>query len=78
MMTSNISSKTRQLYFDTVYDTFEELGFTPRYHYGKIFNITSTQMRAAYPRLDDFLRVRTKIDPNGIFLNDFIVQLLGL
>ena len=78
LMTSNLSPTTRQLYFDTVFRTFEGLDFRPRFHYGKVFNITSAQMRAAYPRLDDFLQVRSKIDPDGIFLNDMLVELLGI
>lgn len=66
------------MYFDTVYNTFEELGYKPRYHFGKIVNITSMQMNAVYPKLGDFLEIRSKLDPNGIFLNDMLAELLGL
>ena len=77
-MTCNLSPQTRQMYFSMVYDIFERLNFNPRYHFGKIVNVTSSQMRAIYPKFDDFLRVRSKLDPQGIFMNDMLGKLLGL
>lgn len=78
LMTCNLSPQTRQMYFSTVYDMFEQLNYNPRYHFGKIVNVTSSQMRAIYPKFDDFLRVRSKLDPQGIFMNDMLGKLLGL
>lgn len=66
------------MYFDTVYTTFERLNYRPRYHFGKIVNITSAQMKAVYPRLGDFLKIRSKLDPNGIYVNNMLAELLGL
>lgn len=77
-MTCNLSPRTRQKYFDMVYTTFEALGYKPRYHFGKIINITSTQMKVIYPKLGEFLEIRSKLDPNGIFVNDMLAELLGL
>ena len=78
LMTSYLPPRMTQMYFDMVYRAFEELNFRPRFHYGKVFNVTSTQMKAAYPKLDEFLRVRSRSDPDGIFLNDVLVKLLGI
>ena len=66
------------MYFDTVYSAFEGMGYKPRYHFGKVFNITATQMRNVYPKMNDFLRVRSEVDPQGIFVNDMLAELLGM
>jgi L-gulono-1,4-lactone dehydrogenase len=34
-------------------------------------------LRATYPRFDDFLAVRDKLDPNRTFGNDYLTQVLG-
>ncbi|HEX8728908.1 MAG TPA: D-arabinono-1,4-lactone oxidase, partial [Ktedonobacterales bacterium] len=31
-----------------------------------------------YPRWQDFLRVRATLDPQGVFLNDYLRRLLGV
>ena len=66
------------MYFDTVYATFEEMNYKPRYHFGKIINITSGQMRTIYPKMDDFLKIRSEIDPKRLFVNDMLAEILGL
>lgn len=78
LMTCNLSPRTRQMYFNMVYDMFERLNYNPRYHFGKVVNLTPSQMRAIYPKFDDFLRVQSKLDPQGIFVNDMLEKLLGL
>lgn len=40
-----------------------------RPHWGKLHTLTAKQLRALYPRFDDFLRVRQQLDPQGRFLN---------
>lgn len=29
-------------------------------------------MRALYPRFDDFLRVRERVDPRGVLVNEYV------
>jgi FAD-linked oxidoreductase len=41
-----------------------------RPHWGKLHTLSARNLRAVYPRFDDFLRVRKQIDPRGRFLND--------
>ncbi|MDI1465330.1 FAD-binding protein [Catellatospora sp. KI3] len=45
--------------------------FTPRPHWGKVFSLDPAQVRAAYPRLPDFLDLRAALDPQGRFRNPF-------
>lgn len=33
---------------------------------------TKQDLEASYPKFDDFLRVREKLDPQGVFLNDYL------
>ncbi|HET8732087.1 MAG TPA: D-arabinono-1,4-lactone oxidase [Moraxellaceae bacterium] len=40
-----------------------------RPHWGKLHTLTAKNLRALYPRFDDFLRVRRQLDPQGRFLN---------
>ena len=34
-------------------------------------------MRSAYPRFDDFVAVRDKLDPQRTFGNDYLTRVLG-
>ncbi|GHJ48386.1 putative xylitol oxidase [Catellatospora sp. TT07R-123] len=45
--------------------------FSPRPHWGKVFTLDPAQVRASYPRLPDFLALRTALDPHGRFRNSF-------
>jgi L-gulonolactone oxidase len=48
-----------------------------RPHWGKLHYRTAESLRPAYPRFDDFLAVREKVDPNRVFANDYTRQILG-
>jgi hypothetical protein len=34
-------------------------------------------LRSAYPRFDDFLRIRDSLDPGRLFANDYLRQVFG-
>ena len=51
--------------------------FTPRPHWGKVFTLDPAQVRARYPRLEDFLALRERLDPGRVFTNAYIDRLLG-
>jgi L-gulonolactone oxidase len=53
----------------------EPLGGRP--HWGKLNWRTAETLRAAYPRFDDFLAVRDKLDPNRVFANDYTRRIFG-
>lgn len=46
-----------------------------RPHWGKLHTLGSAQLRALYPRFDDFVQVRHRADPSGRFLNDYARRL---
>jgi FAD-linked oxidoreductase len=48
-----------------------------RPHWGKLHDYTVAELRAAYPRWDDFQRVRRELDPQGRMLNPNLARLFG-
>lgn len=55
-------------YFNLIEPIFRK--YQGRPHWGKLHTLGARQLRALYPRFDDFVRVRTSADPQGRFLND--------
>ena len=48
-----------------------------RPHWGKMHYRYATSLRAEYPRFDDFLAVRDRLDPGRIFANPYLERVLG-
>lgn len=48
-----------------------------RPHWGKLHSLTAPQLSQLYPRWDDFLAVRKRLDPTGKFLNPYLRQIFG-
>ncbi|MFO1350250.1 MAG: D-arabinono-1,4-lactone oxidase [Gammaproteobacteria bacterium] len=48
-----------------------------RPHWGKMHGHTADKLRALYPRWDAFHEQRRKLDPCGVFLNDYLRGLFG-
>ena len=48
-----------------------------RPHWGKMHTRTAADLRPAYPRFDDFLAVRDRLDPEGVFENGYLRSVLG-
>ncbi len=46
--------------------------FEPRPHWGKLFTLPADEVRAAYPRLPDFISLLERHDPAGKFRNAFV------
>jgi FAD/FMN-containing dehydrogenase len=40
--------------------------------------MTAEQLLVYYPRWQDFCRLRTEMDPKGIFLNSYLAQMLNV
>ncbi|HLZ23430.1 MAG TPA: D-arabinono-1,4-lactone oxidase [Ktedonobacterales bacterium] len=57
-------------YFDAVEAIFAR--YQGRPHWGKMHSRTAAQLAALYPRWDDFRRSRAALDPQGVFLNDYL------
>lgn len=50
--------------------------FNPRPHWAKLFTLKPAQVRAAYPKLNDFKELAKQYDPQGKFRNQFINDVL--
>jgi L-gulonolactone oxidase len=65
--------------YEAYFRAFEEvcgsLGGRP--HWGKMHWRTAADLRPAYPRFDDFLAVRDRVDPGRVFASDYTRQVLG-
>jgi FAD-linked oxidoreductase len=48
-----------------------------RPHWGKLHTRTADDLRPAYPRFDDFLAMRDRLDPDRVFTNPHLQQILG-
>lgn len=58
---------------------FERIASTVggRPHWGKLHSLNANALRELYPRFDDFLRIRTEVDPGGVFSNAYLDRVLG-
>ncbi|GAB3390458.1 D-arabinono-1,4-lactone oxidase [Humibacter soli] len=48
-----------------------------RPHWGKMHTRTAEDLRPAYPRFDDFVAARDRLDPAGVFENKYLRTVLG-
>lgn len=64
-----------ETYFHAVEDLMSPLQGRP--HWGKMHNQTAATLRERYPRFEDFLAVREKADPDGVFANEYLDRVLG-
>jgi L-gulonolactone oxidase len=65
-----------QPYFDAVEAIAAGVGGRP--HWGKLHGLGAEQLRALYPRFDDVLAVRDRVDPDRVFANSYTERVLGL
>ncbi len=61
------------------FDAFEKIATSVggRPHWGKLHTRTAETLTAAYPKFEDFRRVRAELDPTGKFTNDYLTRVLG-
>ena len=52
-------------------------GYGGRPHWGKRHFKTAETLAERYPRWDDFQRIRSRLDPEGLFRNDYTDRVLG-
>lgn len=62
-------------YFAAFESIVREHGGRP--HWGKVHTLAADQLRRLYPRFDDFLAVRDRLDPQRVFANPYLEQVLG-
>jgi FAD-linked oxidoreductase len=63
-------------YFDAVQAICLNHGGRP--HWGKMHSLKAPQLSRLYPRWDDFLALRDKMDPKGLFLTPYLRGLFGV
>lgn len=63
-------------FFGEAEKIFLEHGGRP--HWGAVHSQTAATLTPMYPRWEDFLAVRSELDPHGLLLNDHVRGLLGL
>lgn len=62
-------------YFEAVEQIMLEHGGRP--HWGKMHTLDAAILRERYPRFDDFLAVRDRLDPERRFQNPYLERVLG-
>jgi L-gulono-1,4-lactone dehydrogenase len=62
-------------YFRAFERVAQDLGGRP--HWGKLHYRDAESLRPAYPRFDDFLAVRDRLDPDRVFANAYTTRVLG-
>lgn len=65
-----------QEYFDAIEEVFAYYNGRP--HWGKMHSLPRERLAALYPKWDDFLHVRTELDPYGVLLNPYLRDLFGI
>ncbi len=60
-------------YFEAIEAIFRR--YQGRPHWGKMHTQTAQSLAKLYPRWHDFRRVRSSLDPKGIFLNEYLTAL---
>lgn len=63
-------------YFKDIEPIFRAYGGRP--HWGKKHTLTANELRPLYPCWGAFQQVRRELDPEGLFLNDYLKKLFGL
>ncbi|GIL25273.1 D-arabinono-1,4-lactone oxidase [Actinocatenispora comari] len=62
-------------YFRAVEAVLRDLDGRP--HWGKLHWRDADSLRATYPRFDDFVAVRDRLDPDRVFANDYTRRVFG-
>ena len=62
-------------YFAAAEAIFRSFGGRP--HWGKLNTVDAAYLRGVYPRFDEFLAVRERLDPERVFRNPYLTRVLG-
>jgi FAD-linked oxidoreductase len=62
-------------YFDTLERLAGSVGGRP--HWGKLHGLDASALRGRYPRFDEFVALRDRLDPGGLFTNGYLDRVLG-
>jgi L-gulonolactone oxidase len=62
-------------YFRAVESIAGQVGGRP--HWGKMHTLDAGTLRERYPRFEEFIGLRDKLDPTGLFSNAYLDRVLG-
>lgn len=62
-------------YFEAVEQIL--LGFGGRPHWGKMHTLDAAALSERYPRFDEFVALRDRLDPDRVFHNPYLARVLG-
>ena len=68
-------SRHRDAYFGALEAIVREVDGRP--HWGKLHSLDADALRGRYPRFADFVAMRDRLDPAGVFANDYLDRVLG-
>jgi L-gulonolactone oxidase len=68
-------SRDRQEYFATLERIAGEVGGRP--HWGKLHGLDAVTLRERYPRFEEFVALRDRLDPGRTFGNAHLASILG-
>ncbi len=63
-------------YFPAMESILSSYGGRP--HWGKQHTLRAAELSRLYPRFEDFRAVRARVDPQGLFVNNYLAELLDL
>lgn len=64
-----------QEYFNDLEPLFRRFGGRP--HWGKKHSLTGSELVELYPHWEEFHRIRRDMDPDGVFMNDYLRDLFA-
>ena len=76
LLLHNPSDYYTHLYFDTYFQIVLKYGGRP--HWGKALPMSFDEAKSLYPKLDEFIEVYHELDPDRIFANDLLENILGI
>ncbi|MGI8882144.1 MAG: D-arabinono-1,4-lactone oxidase [Jatrophihabitans sp.] len=69
------AGQEHETYFRAVEQLAGEVGGRP--HWGKLHYLDAATLRERYPRFDEFVALRDRLDPRGVFSNAYLDRVLG-
>ena len=72
----NYGKRNYPEYFNKLEQIFIKHNGRP--HWGKFHSLKKNALKKRYPKWDDFMEIRKQLDPDGIFVNDYLKKLLEI
>lgn len=63
-------------YFDAVQTIATAVGARP--HWGKLHTLGAEQLSGLYPKFDDAMAVRSRVDPDGVYANAYLEKVFAI